>query len=189
MYLPVAPSWIPLFTSVHPWGEQLGSATCSPPWCSVSAQAEGAKWPWTETFEVVSQNKSFLFLKLLPQVFVTVMKSLTNTKRFQYVVQFPKVSVSRDWPQKELVLGRNGPALSSDAMLGSVTSSGSTSSVRTPGQTTQWDDWGWGQMYHFWEMKSAQHNSTVATTSEQGMWLKKKRNISSRWRAQFIKRN
>jgi hypothetical protein len=54
------------------------------PWCTTLAEAQnnGTNRPWSGTFTTVSQNKTFLFVSWLPQVFHYSDGKLTNTLCF-----------------------------------------------------------------------------------------------------------
>jgi hypothetical protein len=76
-------SWsllLSLFCS-WPWSEQCSSAIHFHP-DALSHQgpkSNGINWPWTETLKIMSQNKLFLFLSWLSQVFCDSSRRLTQS--------------------------------------------------------------------------------------------------------------
>jgi hypothetical protein len=67
-----------------PWCVQLSCTTRSLPW---PHRSNGAKWPWTETSETVSWNKSFFLWIDFLKHFVTVVQSwLTQWHYRNYLI-------------------------------------------------------------------------------------------------------
>lgn len=75
LYLLAAMRWSFFLFMLPPW------RTASPP-----AWSNRAYWPWTETSEIMSQNKTFLLISCLSQAFCHSVRRPTNTIRMLYLL-------------------------------------------------------------------------------------------------------
>lgn len=79
---------LPLSASWPPWGEQLCSTTCSPPWCSASPQAQKQWSPMTMDWNLWNYEPKYIFppLSYFLRHFVTAINSWltqwSNVKQF-----------------------------------------------------------------------------------------------------------